>query len=487
MKAQLYSPLFLSLSVAPCLHAQQTTNEYPNLVVVMADQFRGNAFGFKQIEPVQTPNLDKFASQSVVVSQAVSSYPVSSPTRGMLYSGAYPHVNGILSNCNSNTAPHNVELRQDLVCWSDVLHQEGYITAHIGKWHMDKPILPFIDCSNNRGKTAWNEWCPPERRHGFDYWVSYGTYDMHLRPMYWSTDSKREEFYYVDQWGPEYEADVAIHFLDSIKQDKRPFAMMVSMNPPHTGYELVPDKYKQIYKDLNVDSIAQTLPCIRQSDKKYQQYFKRSLADYYACITGVDEQFGRIMKALEKNGQLENTIVIFLSDHGDSMGMHNNIGKNIFYEEAMRVPFFVHWGNKLKPRMDNKLLYSMEDFCPTVLGLMGFKDKIPATVQTRDLSEQIKGSKKDMPKTQLYMLYSGINKEKCDLTTGARGLRDKRYTYAVRYKEGLIYEEYLFDRKKDPYQMHNLAEQHPERALKMFNEMLRQLTVNGDPAAVIHK
>ena len=486
MKTHIYTSLLLSCSAMQLLHAQPQHTDRPNLLIVMADQFRASAFGFKQIEPVQTPNLDRFAKESVVVSQAVSGYPVSSPTRGMLYSGAYPHVNGILSNCNSNTAPHNVELRQDLVCWSDVLHDEGYITAHIGKWHMDKPVKPYVECYNNKG-TAWNEWCPPERRHGFDYWISYGTYDRHLNPMYWNTDSKREEFYYVNQWGPEYETDVAIHFLDSIRGQENPFAVMVSMNPPHTGYEQVPDKYKQMYEHLNVDSIADALPCVKGSSEKSQRYFKRSLANYYACITGVDEQFGRIMKALEKNGQLENTIVIFLSDHGDSMGMHDNIGKNIFYEEAMRVPFFVSWKKKLKPRLDEKLLYSMEDFCPTILSLMGYKDKIPETVQTRDLSEFIKGAKRNLPKTQLYMLYSGITKDQCDLTTGARGLRDKRYTYAVRYKKGIIYEEFLFDRKKDHFQMNNLAQQRPAKANKMFQEMIRQLTLNGDPAAIIHK
>ena len=85
---------------------------------------------------------------------------------------------------------------------------------------------------------------------------------------------------------------LAIQYLDSIRSTGKPFAMMVSMNPPHTGYEQVPDRYKQEYATLNVDSIANSLPNLMQSDEKYIQLFKRSVANYYACITGVDEQFG---------------------------------------------------------------------------------------------------------------------------------------------------------------------------------------------------
>ena len=180
---------------------------------------------------------------------------------------------------------------------------------------------------------------------------------------------------------------------------------------------------------------------------------------------------------------LENTIVVFVSDHGDCMGMHENIGKNIFYEEAMRIPFMVSWKGHLIPRMDNDLLISLEDFCPSILSLMGLKEKIPATVQTRDLSEQIRGSRKKMPREQLYMLYSEVNKKGKHLTTGARGLRDARYTYAVRFKNGVITERHLYDRKNDPAQMENLVEKQSKRAQKMHRRLKELLVEKQDPAA----
>lgn len=169
----------MELLFVPSGLMEAASEEHPNLLVVMADQFRGDALGFRGKETVKTPNLDQFAQEAVVLTQAVSGYPVSSPARGMFLSGAYPHENGVLTNCQSESAHQGVELRQDLTCWSDVLAQAGYATAYIGKWHLDKPYTPYVDCSNNKGEMAWNEWCPPERRHGFDYWVAYGTYDRH--------------------------------------------------------------------------------------------------------------------------------------------------------------------------------------------------------------------------------------------------------------------------------------------------------------------
>lgn len=475
------------LGLGACLQvqAEPVPEKRPNLLVVMADQFRGDALGFLGKEAVQTPNLDRFARNAVVLNQAVSGYPVSSPARGMFLSGAYPHENGVLTNCQSHSAHQDVELKKEITCWSDLLKAEGYATAYIGKWHLDKPYEPFIDCSNNKGEMAWNEWCPPERRHGFDYWVAYGTYDNHLRPLYWNKDAQRQDFYYVNQWGPEYEADLAVRYLDSLRLGKEPFAMMVSMNPPHTGYELVPDKYKELYRSLNVDSIAGSLPKLMRSEEKYVNLFKHSLANYYACISGVDEQFGRIIDALKKNGQYDNTIIVFVSDHGDSMGMHNNIGKNIFYEEAMRVPFIVAYGDKLKPRIDNDLLISLEDFYPSVLSLMGLKGKIPATVQTRDLSQQIQGSGKEYPSSQLYMLNSAVNATGKNLTTGARGIRGLQYTYAIRYKDGVITEEHLYDRSKDPNQLNNIVKELPDTASRMRADLKQKLEDIQDPAVVV--
>jgi arylsulfatase A-like enzyme len=98
--------------------------------------------------------------------------------RAMFMTGQYPHANGVLGNCNSRTAPHGYELSQSARTWSDVLADNGYSLGYIGKWHLGSPFEPYVKSSNNTEEMAWNEWCPPERRHGFDFWYAYGTYDQ---------------------------------------------------------------------------------------------------------------------------------------------------------------------------------------------------------------------------------------------------------------------------------------------------------------------
>lgn len=154
--------------LATGLQAQEKQTP-PNLVFIMADQYRGDAMGCIGKEPVQTPSLDQLAAEGINFTNAVSSYPVSSPARGMLMTGMYPISSKVTGNCNSATAPYGVELPQDARCWSDVLKDQGYNTGYIGKWHLDAPYKPYVDTYNNRGKVAWNEWCPPERRHGFEH------------------------------------------------------------------------------------------------------------------------------------------------------------------------------------------------------------------------------------------------------------------------------------------------------------------------------
>ena len=179
--------------------------------------------------------------------------------------------------------------------------------------------------------------------------------------MYWDTTAPRDSFYYVNQWGPAYEADKAIEYIQTQKENKHPFALVVSMNPPHTGYELVPDKYKALYKDIDVEALCAHRPDIPAKGTEMGNYFRNNIRNYYACITGVDEQVGRIIETLKSNGLFENTIIVFTSDHGICMGAHNNAGKDIFYEESMRIPMIISWPAKIKPRKDDHLMIAFAD------------------------------------------------------------------------------------------------------------------------------
>lgn len=439
----------------------------PNLVFIMADQYRGDALGCVGKEPVKTPCLDKLASEGILLTNAISSYPVSSPARAMLMTGMYPLHNKVVGNCNSQTAPYDVELPQEARCWSDVLKEMNYQTGYIGKWHLDSPHKPYVDTYNNRGKVAWNEWCPPERRHGFDHWIAYGTYDYHLKPMYWDTTAPRDSFYYVNQWGPAYEADKAIEYIQAQKENKQPFALVVSMNPPHTGYELVPDNYKTMYRDLNVEALCANRPDIPAKGTEMGDYFRDNIRNYYACVTGVDENVGRIVDELKRNGLFKNTIIVFTSDHGICMGAHNHAGKDIFYEESMRIPMIISWPEKIQPRKDEHLMIAFADLYPSLLSMMGFRKEIPETVQTFDLSREILGeSRREVVQPYYFVQFNNH-------ATGYRGLRTATHTFVVHAQNGIIDETVLFDRTKDPYQINNIAE-HSPKLVRQFREQLKK-------------
>lgn len=110
------------------------------------------------------------------------------------------------------------------------------------------------------------------------------------------------------------------------------------MNPPHTGYELVPDRYKALYKDMDVEALCANRPDIPAKGTEMGNYFRNNIRNYYACITGVDENVGRIIETLKSNGLFENTIVVFTSDHGICMGAHNAAGKDIFTKNPCVSP-----------------------------------------------------------------------------------------------------------------------------------------------------
>jgi len=452
----------------------------PNIVIVYPDQMRGQAMGFLNEDPVVTPHLDRFAEESLVLTDAIAGVPLCSPSRAMLMTGMYPHATGVLENCHSQSAPYGCELSASACCWSDVLKDKGYSLGYIGKWHLDSPHEPYVSCKNNRPERSWNEWCPPERRHGFDYWYSYGTYDWHMNPMYWDTDAAREEFHFVHQWGPEHEADKAIDYIRNsggqFRDPDKPFALVVAMNPPHPPYEMYPEAYATPYqgKDLtdlvvrpNVDIAGDSLPSRLARDHTM---------NYFAMITGVDAQFGRILAALDDQELTEDTIVLFTSDHGSCVGAHGFFGKWNPYEESVRVPFLIRWPGHITAQRDN-LLLSVPDICPTLLDLCGYRDAIPGSVQGQSFARVFTGGDAPRPTSQPYYSIPYDNP-----AGGVRGVRCHDYKLVITASGEEGHGTALFDRTTDPYELDNLALSESALAREIAERELRPwLELTDDP------
>lgn len=184
----------------------------PNLVVVLADQFRASALGCLGQDPTYTPALDGLAAGARVLTNAMSTHPVCSPARAMMMTGQYPWLNGVPFNVNSSRAADGVGLRTGARCWSDVLAANDYRLGYIGKWHLTPPVAADEKYGEGRREDGkvWDAWTPPQERHGFDFWYSHGCCDRHLEPHYWTTDAPREGPVQVHQWSAEHETDVAI-------------------------------------------------------------------------------------------------------------------------------------------------------------------------------------------------------------------------------------------------------------------------------------
>jgi arylsulfatase A-like enzyme len=487
-------PALMCLTVAPALMGQ--TASHPNIVYVFPDQFRNcaiqfwNEKEFKQAinfkaDPVHTPVLDKFAREAVVLTQAQSNCPLSSPHRGMLLTGMYPEGSGVTLNCESERPYSN--LRQNVTAISDVLSQNGYDCGYIGKLHVDYPTPnnPQHPGTYVEDKEpVWDAYTPKERRHGFNFWYSYGTFDEHKNPHYWDTNGDRHD---PKEWSPKHEADKAIEYLTSVRDKSKPFFLVVAMNPPHSPYRSLNDCMEQdynLYKDIPLNKLL-VRPNVNLELKMKQE----NAPFYFASVTGVDREFGRILAALKEMGLDKNTIVVFSSDHGETLASHVEDPKNSPYVEAMNVPFLIRYPEKLKPHVSN-LLLSTPDVMPTLLSLAGLKNSIPKTVEGLDLSKEFVNLKlsKKTPKAILYMRNvdgdKGADGKFINYFPIARGIKTDRYTLAISIdkKTKKLKEVLFFDDLKDPYQMNNLSvEKNKELFKSLCNQMPALLKQANDP------
>ncbi len=450
-----------------------------NLLYIFADQWRNHAIGFQGQDSAITPNIDKFANEAVVFENAISTYPLCSPHRSSLFSGKYPYKCGVWTNCKIGL-DEIVMLKPQERLISDVLKQKGYDTAYIGKWHLDASEKNFCDKPKS-GAIDWDAYTPPgERRHNFDFWYSYGAMDHHLDPHYWQdTDAQIKP----KKWSPEIETDVAIEYLQN-RETENPFCMFISWNPPHLPYDLLPQKYYDLYENVEI-KFRENVP---ESLKDNLEY-KKSHREYLAAVTGIDENFGRILKYLDDNDLTKDTIIVLSSDHGDMLGSQGLMGKNIWYEESINIPFMVK-----SPDLSHhktQAMFSSVDHMPTLLDMLDVE--IPETVDGVSFKPMIEDYHMENEPQEVFISMiqgtvegvaeyqkHGLN-NKC---FGWRGLRTKTNTYIIDngVKPFVTQKRYLYDNVNDPFQLNPLDVTGNTEVCKQYDEVLAgYLNKIGDP------
>jgi arylsulfatase A-like enzyme len=436
---------FVLLVLAFCCFSC-SRNAPPNVIILHTDQWRAQAFGYAGDPNVSTPNIDRLASESANVSLAVSGMPVCTPHRASLMTGQYPLTHGLFMN--------DVQLDTAATTLAKVYADAGYQTAYIGKWHLD-----------GRGRSSFIP--PGPRRQGFQYWKALECSHNYNQSAYYEGDSPEKKFW--DGYDAIAQVKDAQQYIRDHAGGEKPFLLFLSWGTPHAPYHTAPEKYRQMYEAEDMQLHPNVPP-------EMEQRVKKDLAGYYAHCTALDDMVGEMMQTLQELKLLENTIVLFTSDHGDLLGSHRAYKKQQPYEESIRIPMLIH-----APQLeagDYPALVNSYDIMPTLLGLSGID--IPETVQGQDYSGYL-SRQAALPDTAAVLSCVQPFGQWNRFDHGGkeyRGLRTLRYTYARELQGPWL----LFDNEKDPFQMNNLADapEYQDLVMEMDALLDQKLSEQGD-------
>ena len=403
--------------------AQAAPTRRPNIIFLLADQLRYQSCGYAGDSLARTPNIDAMARDGMNFRQMVSHMPVCSAYRASLFTGKYTTSTGMVIN--------ELRMNPDHRCLGHVLADGGYETGYIGKWHL------YADQLGHHYEPR-NSFVPRgPHRLGFDgLWAAYNFHHNYYG-SYYHTESPEKIFYGEDVFEPDAQTDMALDFIEGRAESEKPFFLMVSYGTPHDPWvqSNVPKKYYDMFRDVKfevppnysseMDPYGDGWSNIEKSPERLDEWMR----NYYAMTANLDWNVGRILDAVDKSELGQDTIVVFTSDHGEMFGGHGRMKKNIFYEEAARVPFLMRWKGIIPAGSVSDACINTPDIMPTLLGLAGLKRQIPRKVEGMDLSHLARGEDGPQPDAALLM-----NTGACAVWRNGhewRAVRDDRYTYAV--------------------------------------------------------
>lgn len=427
---------------------------------MLADQLRADSVGCYGNAIVQTPNLDKLAAEGTRFDSAYAQHPQCVPSRSSILTGRYPHANGAISNhCAMNSQE---------VMLPEFLRLAGWDTCATGKVHLfeDKTNASFAEqmlCEGQNSAATDPEVIHPH----YKKWIkNNGYWDYFLRSYaHHATQEYLDSFQctvncipteaYFDVWA----ADRAVNYLDN-RSSKAPFFLFVGFPNPHNPFE-PPEPYASLYKpsemplpesfhsDLSEKPPHQAKYKSEGRTSNYENLDKESLqrviAYYYASITMIDDQVGKIMNALTQGGLQEDTLIVFLSDHGELLGHHGMLQKPkdeypMLYDVSLRVPLIIRSPSPQASRghiVEDPI--ELIDIFPTIVKELGIDS--PSELQGHSLYLDLHGD----PSQKRSTIFSEIGAVKM--------LREK--DLKLIHYPGQDYGE-LYALDQDPDEMNNL-------------------------------
>lgn len=475
-------PVLLSLSAAVLsCSGNKNAVQRPNILFIMSDDHAWqavSAYGGPLKDYAPTPNIDRLAKNGIRFDRCLVTNSISGPSRAVILTGKYSHLNGFLSN-------EAKEFDGTQQTFPKLLQQAGYTTAIIGKWHL---------VSNPTG---------------FDHWEVLPGQGNYYNPDFLNPEGRHREEGYVT----EIITEKTIKWLSEVKESGKPFMLMMHHKAPHREWQPGPSELN-LYKDVTFPepptlfddysgrgraameqdmTISETMrlqedlklykdpvkgknaglnrmnpvqaaawdsvynPIIRsfysnppEGDDLIRFKYQRYMQDYLACIAAVDKSVGKVLDYLRETGLDRNTIVIYTSDQGFYLGEHGWFDKRFMYEESYRTPLLISWPGVTKPGSVNKNIVSNLDFAETFLDLAGVQ--IPSGMQGESMLPLIRGENVPGWRTEHYYHYyeyPAVHSVKRHY-----GISTERYKLIHFYYD--IDEWELYDLQKDPLELKNV-------------------------------
>ena len=442
----------------------------PNILFLMTDQMQGRVL--EPDNPCQTPHLDRLGARGVRFRRAYTPNAVCSPARASLMTGLLPHNHGVLYVVHTVDDDQAV-LRTQHPHWAERLTEAGYRTGYFGKWHVER--------SNELSQFGW------QVQGGLAMSQDWDSVNFSLERFLDSPKGYLPNRFYgvcdrpASERGMGKKTDAALGFLDTALEEDAPWCCFVSFTEPHDPFFC----HEEAFAQYDVDSIP-LQPNVHNSLEGQPNLYKRSAqawsdwtdrehreaaACYYASISEIDEQFGRLLARVESAGQLDNTIVVLTSDHGDFLGAHGLYCKNIgAFEEAYNIPLVVAGPGAAEAEVSDARV-GLQDVGQTLLELVGAQPL--GEIDGRSFAPVLASPQDTSDYQQGFAEYFG-----------GRYIISQRLLWDGDWKfvhNGFDYDE-LYNLAADPFEMNNLAQDpaHAERLAAMTQRMWEIVIESGD-------
>lgn len=485
-------PVLLAPSYAS---AQKDVQQRPNIIHIMTDDHSYqaiSAYGHPLSVQAPTPNLDRLAAEGMLFRKAFVENSLSTPSRACLMTGLYSHQSG------QRRLDAGIDTTHVFV--SEILQQNGYETGVVGKWHMrcEPKGFDYYHILWDQGEYYNPEFRSKETNGKYVKEKGYATnlitdhaiefleerdknkpfclFVHHKAPhRNWMPDTKYVDMYedvefpYPATFRDDYSTrgvaarnqqmsiskdlslvyDLKVRELrdrPGLKNDwsvRSLEGLLNRMDPANRK------KWMDAYEPRNREFIAQNLKGDELLKWKYQRYIK----DYMRCIKSVDEEVGRLLAYLEKEGLMDNTIIVYTSDQGFYMGEHGWFDKRFMYEESFRTPLIIRYPAKIKAGTVSEALVQNIDYAPTYLDMAGIHK--PDFMVGTSLAPLFKNKGKAPSNWREYLYYHYYDYPAVHNVRRHDGIRDNRYKLIHFYGNGINYNE-LYDLKEDANELHNL-------------------------------